>query len=128
MMKKERRERTAACCMALPEATENIMGLEEQHIAFKVREKIFAYYLDDHHDDGRIAVWCKAPPGVQQALVAKDEARFFVPPYVGPKGWIGIRLDQDEVDWEELDDLIEQSYRLIAPKRLFAQLDTPLPD
>lgn len=109
--------------MALPEATENLIGLEQQHIAFKVRDKIFAYYLDNHHDDRRISVWCKAPPGIQQALVSEDNGRFFVPPYVGPKGWIGIRVDGEQVDWDELEDLIEQSYRLIAPKRLSAQLD-----
>ena len=71
--------------------------------------------------DGRMAVWCKAPPGVQAVLVSADPARFFKPPYVGHKGWIGVYLDV-EVDWLELAGLIEESYQMTAPKRLSVRL------
>ena len=81
-----------------------------------MRGKIFAM---PRQDDGRISVWCKAPPGSQLILIGADPERFFAPPYVGPKGWIGVRLD-DEPDWSEVDGLVRRSYRLIAPRRLAA--------
>ena len=84
--------------------------------SFRVRGKIFAM---PRQDDGRISVWCKAPPGSQLILIGADPERFFAPPYVGPKGWIGVRLD-DEPDWSEVDGLVRRSYRLIAPRRLVA--------
>jgi hypothetical protein len=68
-------------------------------------------------------MWCKAPPGVQELLVGAAAERFFVPPYVGHHGWIGAWLDEVELDWDELGDLIEESYRMTAPKRLSALLD-----
>src|SRR5882757_849256 len=103
-------ERLRAICLALPEAVEK----ETWDVpTFRVRDKIFAMA---NHGDGRIAVWCKAPPGSQAVLVGADPQRFFVPPYVGPKGWIGIRLDR-RADWNEVAALVERSYRLIAPKR-----------
>jgi predicted DNA-binding protein (MmcQ/YjbR family) len=71
-------------------------------------------------------MWCKAPPGAQQVIVASDSERFFVPPYVGSKGWIGAYLDVEQ-DWEELADLIEESYRMTAPKRLVSDLDAQPP-
>ena len=83
---------------------------------FRVRGKIFAM---EKRGDGRISVWCKAPPGSQMVLVGADPDRFFVPPYVGPKGWIGMRLDRNP-DWKEVAALVTRSYRLIAPKRLVA--------
>ncbi len=67
--------------------------------------------------DGRISVWCKAPPGGQQMLVEADPGRFFVPPYVGPKGWVGVRLD-DGPDWGEVERIVRRSFGLVAPKRL----------
>ena len=72
--------------------------------------------------DGRIAVWCKAPFEMQDDIVSSDPETFFVPPYVGPSGWIGIRLD-GEVEWGMVADLLEQGYRMVAPKRAIAQLD-----
>jgi predicted DNA-binding protein (MmcQ/YjbR family) len=69
------------------------------------------------HRSGRPAVWCKAPAGAQAILIGADADRFFAPPYVGPKGWIGIHLDR-RVDWREVAFLIARSYRLTAPKRL----------
>ena len=74
-------------------------------------------------EGGRPSVWLKAAEGAQGALVASDRDRFFVPPYVGHKGWVGVHLDRSPVDWDELADLVEESYRLIAPKRLVARLD-----
>lgn len=112
--------RLRAICLALPEATEKLTWGE--HPTFRVRDKIFALHVDDHHGDGRVAVWCKAAPGVQGMLVGADPARFFVPPYVGHHGWVGVRLD-GAVDWEELTDLVAESYRRTAPKRLAAGLD-----
>jgi hypothetical protein len=106
-------------CLALPEATEKETWGEA---TFRVRDKIFAMQAGE---DGRISVWCKAPPGVQGMLVGSDAKRFFVPPYVGHNGWIGVRLDVDGVDWEELEDLVTDSYRMTAPKRLSALLTAP---
>lgn len=81
---------------------------------YRVRDRIFAM---EKRGDGRISLWCKAPGGSQAVLVGADSERFFVPPYVGPKGWIGMRLD-DGPDWDEVAALVQRSYRLIAPKRL----------
>ena len=72
--------------------------------------------------DGRTSMWCKAPPGSQLILIGADPDRFFAPPYVGPKGWIGMRLDNGP-DWEEVAGLVRRSYRLIAPRRLAARAD-----
>ena len=79
-----------------------------------MRDKIFAM---EAKSEGAVSLWCKAPPGSQMVLVGADPARFFVPPYVGPKGWIGMRLDGPP-DWDEVAALVRRSYRLIAPKRL----------
>lgn len=105
-------------CLALPEATEKPAGRP----VFQVRGKTFVMFMDDHHGDGRVAIWCKAPTGAQAVLVGAHPARFFVPPYVGHNGWVGVRLD-GAVDWDELADLVEQGYRMTAPKRVAALLD-----
>jgi predicted DNA-binding protein (MmcQ/YjbR family) len=113
-------DRLRTICLALPEAIER----ETWGAAtFRVREKIFAM---GGLTDGRARVSCKARPGQQAALVQADPARFFVPPYVGPKGWLGVYLG-DGTDWDELADLIEESYRMTAPKRVAALLDQPRP-
>ena len=78
-------------------------------------------FVDHHHDD-RIGFWCSAPPGDQQALVASDPDRFFVPPYVGHRGWLGVYLDVP-VDWDQIADIVTDAYRAVAPKRLSARLD-----
>jgi hypothetical protein len=111
-----RRQRLVALCCALPEAEAERCGA--QHLAFKVRKKIFAYYAYDHHGDGRIALLCKAPPGEQARLVAESPARYFVPPYVGPKGWVGFRLDTRAVDWKTVKSLAVVAYFLTAPDSL----------
>lgn len=113
-------ERLRAICMALPEANEQLFG-GHTHPTFRVRDRIFVMYMNDHHDDGRVALWCKAPPGAQQVLVGARPERFFVPPYLGHRGWVGAHLDQ-AVDWEEMAGLVVDSYCLTAPKRLAARL------
>ena len=109
-------------CLTLPEAHEVEAWGEP---TFRVRNKLFAMYAaaNNHHGGGRPAVWVKAPPGNQDLMVRTAPDRFFVPPYVGPSGWVGIWLDRD-VDWGELRELLCDSYRLTAPKRLLAQLES----
>jgi hypothetical protein len=114
-----RRKRLVALCQGLPEATVERAGV--QHLAFKVRKKIFAYYAYDHHGDGRIALLCKAPPGEQSQLVDADPERYFVPPYVGPKGWVGLRVDSPRVDWRAVKNLLFVAYVLTAPDKLRKQ-------
>ena len=114
-------EQARALCLSFPEATEQAFG-GHSHPTYRVRGRIFAMYLDDHHGDGRLALWCKAPPGAQQVLIAADPDRFFKPPYVGRMGWVGVRLDR-AIDWDELAGLIADSYRMTAPKRLLKLLD-----
>lgn len=82
---------------------------------------MFAMYHDNHHGDGRIALWCNAPPGIQGVLVEAEPERFFVPPYMGPSGWVGLHLDR--MDDLEVEIHVRESYRLVAPKKLLAQLD-----
>jgi predicted DNA-binding protein (MmcQ/YjbR family) len=107
-------------CLALPEAFEKEAWGE---CTFRVTGgSMFAMTDNNHHDSGRVAVWIKAPPMVQEILVNVDAKRFFVPPYVGPKGWIGVRLDY-KVDWEELGELLADGYRMSAPKKLRARLE-----
>ena len=109
-------ERLRDICLAFPEASEQ-GGVGRP--TFKVRQKIFAMR---HLMDGRLSVWLKAPPGAQGALIQTSPDIFFMPPYVGRHGWVGAFLDAD-LDWDQLADLIEDSYRITAPKRLVAQLD-----
>jgi len=87
-----------------------------------VNAKLFAHYRNNHHGDGRIAAWCKSLPEQQMDLVDSDPELFFVPPYVGPSGWVGVRLDK-KPDWGMLSELLEDGYRLVAPKRLVRELD-----
>lgn len=107
-------------CLALPETTER-----SSHGAptFFVRgKKTFLTLHDDHHGDGRLAIWCASEPTVRDALVEEEPERFFVPPYVGHRGWLGVRLDVD-VDWEEIAAIAADAYRRVAPERLAARLD-----
>ena len=94
------------------------------HTGFLCRGKRFAWLLADHHGDGRLALWLKAPPGEQQALVSADARRYFVPPYLGPKGWVGVNVDPgSDPDWEEIRGLVEQAWRVTAGKRAVAVYD-----
>jgi predicted DNA-binding protein (MmcQ/YjbR family) len=107
-------QRLREFCLRLPEAGEAEAWVDA---TFWVRGKIFAM---TKFGDGRISVWCKAPPGSPRVLVGAEPETFFVPPYVGSKGWVGMRLD-DEPDWNDVSALVGRSYRLIAPKRLAAR-------
>ncbi|HTR02106.1 MAG TPA: MmcQ/YjbR family DNA-binding protein [Thermoanaerobaculia bacterium] len=111
--------RVRKLCLGLPEAYEKIAWGAP---TFRVKDRQFAMYLDNHHGDGRLSLWCKAPPGAQEALVEADPERFFVPPYVGPAGWLGIELDRG-LDWGVVAGLVRDAYLEAAPPRLRAALD-----
>jgi len=102
-------------CLAFPEVVEDPAGVGNP--SFKVAGKIFVLHALNHHGDGKTAFWCKARDGAQLALTSSDPERYFVPPYVGRYGWIGVWLDRS-VDWLEVAGLIEDSYGLTAPRRL----------
>lgn len=108
-------------CLAFPEAHEQEAWGEP---TFRVRNKLFAMYASatNHHGAGRHAVWIKAVAANQALMVNDAPERFFVPPYVGPSGWVGVWLDQ-KPDWAEIRDLLEDGYRRTAPRKLLAQLD-----
>src|SRR5262249_51510749 len=116
-----RRERLVEMCQSLPEMIHESVG--DDHIAFRVRKKIFAYYLYDHHGDGIIAFCCKSSQSEQRRLVRDDPETFFVPAYLGARGWIAIRLDLDEVDWETVNELARRAFQSIAPRKLAALLE-----
>ncbi|MEX1253738.1 MAG: MmcQ/YjbR family DNA-binding protein [Dehalococcoidia bacterium] len=105
-------------CLSFPETTERLSHGEP---AWFVRAKTFVMYADHHHDD-RLAFWCAAPAGAQDVLVQAAPERYFVPPYVGYRGWLGVWLDMP-VDWDEIAGIGEDAYRAVAPKVLVAQLD-----
>lgn len=113
-------ERLRRICLDLPETTERISHGEP---CFFVRDKRQFVSVDDHHHGAdRLAFWCPAPPGVQEELIATDAAQFFRPPYVGHRGWVGVRIDLDP-DWAEIAEIVRDAYRQVAPKTLAAQLD-----
>jgi hypothetical protein len=114
------RERLTKLCTSLPEAEAE--GGGHQHVGFQVRGRRFAWFLDDHHGDGRLALNCKGAPGESARLAERHPERFFVPAYLGARGWIGLWLDTPKPDWEEVERLVVEAYRLVAPKRLVAQL------
>ena len=102
-------------CLALPETSER---LSHGAPTFFIRGKrSFVMVLTDHHGDGRFAIWCAAPPGMQSMLVQADPERFFVPPYVGHRGWLGFRLDRG-LDADELAGILEEAYAQVAPAKL----------
>ena len=111
-----RKNRLLELCAAFPEVEANDLGTE--HIAFKVRKKIFAYYLFDHHDDGKIAFTCKSSLGEQRRLIRENPEEFFAPAYLGPRGWVAIRIYLSDVDWIGIEELARHAYLQIAPKKL----------
>ena len=117
--------RMSEICLALPEATREDTG---RNTTFRVRRKPFAYFLDNHHGDGIVGLCCKVLPGDNHALIQSDPTRFYMPAYVGPRGWVGLRLDVGEVDWEEVSELLRHSYLLLAPKSLCARVSTDGPE
>ena len=119
-MSAETLERVRALCLGLPEVNERSShGMP----TFFIRDrKTFVNYVDNHHGDGILALWCACPEGLRPMLVEGDPEQFFIPPYVGHRGWIGVRLDRDP-QWTVVADIIEDAYREIAPKTLVARLD-----
>jgi hypothetical protein len=106
-------KRVRAICLALPEATEKIAWGAP---TFRVHDKIFAMFADNHHGDGRIALWCNAPKGAQEVLAGSEPHRYFRPPYVGPRGWIGVILPANGD--EDVERIVREAYGMVAPKRL----------
>ena len=112
-------ERLRRICLVLPGVTE-----KQSHgaPAFFAGRQFLMLWADGHHGDGFPHMWCAAPPGAQAELVETEPGRFFRPPYVGGRGWIGVRLDGDP-DWDEIRAVCEEAFRTVAPKRLVAALD-----
>lgn len=111
--------RITRIALELPDAARQIYG---SHAQFLVRKKTFAYFLDNHHGDGIVAITGKALPGDNKALAEAQPERFYLPAYIASKGWVALRLDVGKIDWEEVKELILGSYALIAPKRLAEQV------
>ena len=120
-MKRDPTERLRKLCLSLPEAHEVEAWGEP---TFRVRNKIFAMYVSaaTHHGGGHTSVWCKAKPVTQDMMIRAEPNRYYSPPYVGPKGWVGVWLDKSP-DWNALEGLVLDAYRLTAPRRLIALLD-----
>jgi hypothetical protein len=111
--------RLRSACLALPQTSERP---SHGGPAFFIRDKkCFVMFLDDHHDDGRLAIWCAAPDGVQVELVETDPERFFRPPYVGHRGWLGVHLLT--VDDDELAAIVTEAFRTVAPPTVLRELD-----
>jgi hypothetical protein len=112
---REALERLTKICLAHPEAECEKAG---RHATFRVGKKVFAYFLDNHHGDGFIAACVRGDKKEHAHLIAKEPARFFLPAYVGPRGYLGIRLDVKRVDWKDVTERTAAAYRSVAPKRL----------
>ena len=107
-------DRLRAICLALPETSEKVAWGE---LTWRVKGKLFAQLDNHHHGADHLAVWLPAPLGEQESLVFLDPQRFFRPPYVGPRGWVGVRID-GRPDWKLVASLVQQAYREVAPPRL----------
>jgi phosphoribosylglycinamide formyltransferase-1 len=114
------RRRITDLCLALP-AAECAAGGD--HLIYRVRGKVFAYFLDNHHGDGIVSVCVKSELGENADRARLDPDRYYLPAYIGPRGWFGMRLDRSRVDWKEVERIVERSYRLTAPKKLIAELN-----
>ncbi len=117
MSEDRRLSRLTKLGLALPEAERELVS---RHARFHVRDKTFAWYLDDHHGDGIVSVSCKMALGENREVAALDSARYYLPAYMAHRGWIALRLDLGKVDWSEVKELLTESYQLVAPKRLAA--------
>jgi predicted DNA-binding protein (MmcQ/YjbR family) len=116
----DKHERVTQICRALPSVEEqNHAG----HTIYRVRGKVFAYFLDDHHGDGIVSVCAKSERGENLDRARLDPERFYLPAYIGARGWFGMRLDRGRVPWREVAEIIGHSYRLTAPKSLIKKLD-----
>ncbi|MCB0003999.1 MAG: MmcQ/YjbR family DNA-binding protein [Anaerolineae bacterium] len=119
-MSNDQLERVRPLCLALPETSERLSHGEP---TFFVHKKVFVMFADNHHDDGRVAVWLPVPAGLQTELIASEPQTYFRPPYVGVRGWVGIELAH--ISDEDLRFHIEVAWELIAPKRLLAKREIP---
>jgi predicted DNA-binding protein (MmcQ/YjbR family) len=117
----QRRAQLVDICRSFPRVESEVAG--DGHIAFRVSKKTFAYYLFDHHGDGMIAFCFKSKLSEQRRQVREDPETFFVPAYLGSKGWIAMRLDSDEVDWEVVTDFARRAYQAVAPRKLAALVE-----
>ena len=117
---RERLKTLAEICMALPGATKEEM---HGHVGFKVGKKTFAYYLNNHHGDGIVSVCCTVLEGDNERLIDSNPRKFYMPAYIGPRGWVALRLDRTTVDWSEVRELVRGSYEQVAPKKLLRQLE-----
>ena len=117
MTDKDPLERLRALCLSYPAVSERVSHGEPTWLV----KKTFVMFADHHHDD-RVAIWCAAPEGAQDVLVGAEPQRYFVPPYVGHRGWLGVYLDV-EVDWDAVALIVEDAYRCVAPKQLLAELN-----
>jgi len=109
--------RVRKICLSLPETRERA---SHGAPSFFIRDKVcFVNYMDDHHDDGRLALWCACAPGMREGLVKAEPEHYFVPPYVGVRGWIGVRLDRG-IDWDDVERVIREAYLAVAPKKIAA--------
>jgi predicted DNA-binding protein (MmcQ/YjbR family) len=104
-------DRLTTICLALPGASRELRG---DHASFHVKKKVFAYFLNNHHGDGIVSVCVKALPGDNTRLIESDPKRFYLPAYIGPRGWVAYRLDAGKVDWSEVGELVKGSYALIS--------------
>jgi hypothetical protein len=116
-------DRLRAICLELPETSEKLAWGEP---TWRVRGRLFAQLDDHHHGADHLAVWLPAPLGEQEAMIFADPVRFFRPPYVGHRGWVGVRIDR-RPDWALVATLVAQAYRQVAPPRLREALDSPRP-
>ena len=107
--------RLTKIALALPEAKRELHG---SYASFLVRKRTFAYFLNNHHGDGIVAVTCKALPGENAALASAQPKRYYLPAYIGPRGWVALRLDLGKIDWDEVRELLLGSFLLTAPKHL----------
>lgn len=119
MAEDERLKRVTEIALALPGAERELMNA---HAGFKAKKKVFAYFLNDHHGDGIVGVWCKVLPGENAALIAANPKRFYMPAYVGSRGWVGLRLDVGRVSWKEVSELVGMSYSLVAGTKAAKQI------
>jgi predicted DNA-binding protein (MmcQ/YjbR family) len=117
-----RLRRVTQICLALPEAVRTVRG---EHADFRVRGRVFAYFLNNHHGDGIVSVCCRSALGENVDRVSYNPSLYYLPAYIGARGWFGVRLDRGAVDWSEVQNVVELSYRLAAPKSLLKALDAP---
>ncbi len=108
-------KRVTEICLALPQAQCEIKG---SHVAFRVNKKVFAYFLNNHHGDGIVGLACKVLPGENAALISASSKRFYMPAYIGSRGWVGLHLDVGKVDWNEVSEIVRGSYLLVAGRKL----------